>query len=1569
MKYWISTLIFMAGLGAGLAQTTPAGVSQAAPGAGFFPVRPLPAPAKPPEPLGRQEWRSQQDLILIEDRLAGTQYLSTLGSSGGILPGSQAQAVFGARTPRGGAKKVAIWYTHQPDAQVREIRQLQPLQAFRGMADAHGAAMGLSGDGFRPAQGRQVNPVLSELAFDTIAKAAPGASRELSFVETLAGGGERRFVTQLSKRAHLILNPAPANSCRNETVDGVAGKLCVLRTIAGQSNAGSGGDLMFTVRAKMLATPKARFRVGGEWRHINDSVPIAAFARARAVEVFFVPPPAEQLQAFMTAHPKIRLDSLVEAGFYSRSRLFRGDRFNLQLPAMGGGKPPVQRRYSRLGLLLIDDQSSGRQYVTTVSGSRDQAIYGERHPQDGSRAAAWYLEAGARPPLFALQQLGRASPAGGFAGFADAQGQVRGGLSAAAPYLNPVFSEAAFAALLHQPLGGQQRLTVEGLRSGGEAVSYQLNASQQARLTLAAPEGPACRPDTVDGVAGQRCVLRRLAAESRAGGDIRLLIRAKRPLPGGRFRAGREWRRLGENAAVAELSGARELELFLPAASGLLRGPSAPAGGQALSSLVEAYFYSSGRQHQGDRFALSLRDGYLPAPQAKAGALKLLTIEDEPSQQHYITTLQAEPGQSLYGARRPRAGQRAATWYVEAETASGRSGELQARQALPAALIAGFSDRQGRVSVGRAMRQPGQIHPVFNERAFAEWLRLPLGGRQLLTLEAERGGQPVTVRAQAEKSAMLRLGPPQAACRPETVDGMAGRVCALRSVAGESQAQSGGGVRFSVRGPQIAAKARFRVGTQPWRRLGESVEAAEFAGAKAVELFLPPAGRGRQAQGMEAVFYSGERDDVLVLPLDAPKPEAAGGEVDFVFGSSHEGMMKTVPASITLMLNESVVAGGPNEIRFAGVSDSVLEKKAHVTFSPAMLGDQDISLLETLKLPVGTEALSFDFKHACFEKNEKKECTIDKDSGTKAVGVTFNGRGVAQPPWFRWFEKPAARINNVSVSPDRVNTAVETNVEFAIDIADGLGAGTHDHALECDLGTANKLFGDPDFVELMDSNERFIGRLPLKGSQTLEILPSQYSFPVKFSLRTKAGEKPGLVRLSCEYNYSGWSYPSVKIIEEDLSLASIEGPDEGRVGEDLEYRIFTDGISLGKRNLTVTVAGKDVPWGLDIPTLHFGETEIKPQCGKDCVFTFKPAEGNKVTLQLGIKGKSVSGRRDAYHIAVSLEGDKTLDKDFSIVPNWALESLVSSGDVAAGAPLRYRLRLNAPAAQALTLWLRTRPQDGQAVDDGYEGGRVTVKDGDKVLAAALNTGDWGAVTLPQGSESMVVEVPTRSFDDGVRNTRALELGAALSEDKPEAEPPAAKYAIGRIYQPKSSVSVLPASEGSNRGSGWVGAPDGRIRLDYLIRAQMANLPPAGGPERGATRRYLSQRGLGAVKASLSLDGKHGASQREGMCRFALQSDARQGVLFPAWLTFDADGGGRREPDNCSGTVSHDLSAGAWLDEGSDPAQGLEKRKLPFSLWFQLDDPVSLLTTEGAPWYGRALGSGAVRVDMSLELAQ
>ncbi|MGL4603818.1 MAG: hypothetical protein ACRCU9_06715, partial [Iodobacter sp.] len=578
------------------------------------PVQTLPG-LLPPVLQGRVN--ASIGLILIEDKAVNAQYLSTLQTSGDGVPGSPSQAIFGARIPGLGAKKPAVWYTHRADSQIKQIRLLAPAQAFRGMADEHGQAAGWSGGDFSPDNGRQVNPVLSDEVFNQFIQAAPGASKEISFTEVSADGHQREFHTQVSKQAQLILTPATGQACRDEVVQGQAGKLCVLRNISGQSVAVTGGDLRFTVRAK-FATATTRFRVGQEWHRLGDSVGLAEFAHSQAIEVFFVPPSAEQMQAWQAAHPNKRLADLVEAGFYSGSRLARGDRFNLSLT---GAQIQTGHRtvLSRLSLLTIDDQMAQRQYVTTLSGHPDQALYGARQAQSPQRAVTWYLERGAQPPLYPLQRTTQAQPAQIMAGVADNQGRMSiGRAMPQAGQVNPVFNEQAFAALVQQPVGQQQELSVKGIRSNGDEIDYRTNVIKSAVLKLSSPVGQVCRNETLDGVAGQICVLRNVAGENQAvsGGDIRFMVRARRSLPAARFRVGQQWHPLGDSVAIAEFAGSRQIELFLPRAaqpprqpvliSSLVRPQVLPI--LPLAGLVDAFIYSSGRQQQGDLFYLSLND-------------------------------------------------------------------------------------------------------------------------------------------------------------------------------------------------------------------------------------------------------------------------------------------------------------------------------------------------------------------------------------------------------------------------------------------------------------------------------------------------------------------------------------------------------------------------------------------------------------------------------------------------------------------------------------------------------------------------------------------------------------------------------------------------------------------------------------------------------------------------------------------------------------------------------------------------------------------------------------------------
>ncbi|AZN35181.1 hypothetical protein [Iodobacter ciconiae] len=236
----VGALYMPAALGEVLTQTRPA-----LPGLSPSPSHPGLGVTKPSTGLMliRQVVRIEQGVLLIEDQVANTQYVTTLDSSGSMELGSTAPAIFGARIPRQGAKKPAIWYTHKTDIQVKQIYLLKPRKVFQGMADEYGNAVALNGDRFEVRNGRQLNPVLSDAAFDGLAKMSSGSSQQISLIEVLADGRERERINTVYKRGQLILGAPPVQSCRNETVDGVAGKLCVLRTIQGSHQAAGGGTL------------------------------------------------------------------------------------------------------------------------------------------------------------------------------------------------------------------------------------------------------------------------------------------------------------------------------------------------------------------------------------------------------------------------------------------------------------------------------------------------------------------------------------------------------------------------------------------------------------------------------------------------------------------------------------------------------------------------------------------------------------------------------------------------------------------------------------------------------------------------------------------------------------------------------------------------------------------------------------------------------------------------------------------------------------------------------------------------------------------------------------------------------------------------------------------------------------------------------------------------------------------------------------------------------------------------------------------------------------------------------
>ncbi|MGL4603329.1 MAG: hypothetical protein ACRCU9_04195, partial [Iodobacter sp.] len=123
------------------------------------------------------------------------------------------------------------------------------------------------------------------------------------------------------KSASLRLSPAAGQLCRNETVNGVAGQVCVLRVVSGEVS--RGGDIQFTVRDSGGETGRL-FKVGDAWHALGETVAVAEFAKAKTIELF--------KPGHTKALVKLRRKTTLMLVFYSASRQQRGD--EIQLSAM-----------------------------------------------------------------------------------------------------------------------------------------------------------------------------------------------------------------------------------------------------------------------------------------------------------------------------------------------------------------------------------------------------------------------------------------------------------------------------------------------------------------------------------------------------------------------------------------------------------------------------------------------------------------------------------------------------------------------------------------------------------------------------------------------------------------------------------------------------------------------------------------------------------------------------------------------------------------------------------------------------------------------------------------------------------------------------------------------------------------------------------------------------------------------------------------------------------------------------------------------------------------------------------
>lgn len=817
MNNLAKTLLLALGLSlSGLALTAQQAVPQPHPigggitkpaGGGHTPIHPI-------MPLKRTI-RAELGLLLIQDQVSGIDYVTTLESRGQHVPGSWYQSLFGAKVPMPGASKPAVWYTHRSDDQVVRINQLLPAAAFVGVTDAKGNQL-LSGQAGLtiPPQG-PVNPVLSAQAFDHFVAMAVGGQQQLTMSQQLADGGERQLHTSLVKRGVLRLGPVNGPQCRAETIDGISGQVCTLRTVSGQHQATTAAGLKFTVQARQ-PIKEGRYRIAQRWHRLGEPANVAEFAQSRQIEVFLPPQsgPANQT----------KLAQRLQARFYSGLRQNMGDSLTLPLDNLGADHPatPV---LGRVGVLLIDDQPSGRQYVTTLSRAGQQTIFGERQPQAGSKAIQWYPVAdGGQHALNPLNRASQLQPPSYFQGLANAQGDMITSVQRPAyqgGYIFPVFSDAALARLLTAPLGSQQRLALQGEHAAGNPLPYQLNVSKQAQLTLQAPAGSLasqCRQAEVDGAAGQICTLRTLRAEHNNLGDADLRFRLQAKFPyalqaKARFRAGERWHPLNDTLPLAELLQGSQLELFVPA--------RADQGGElAVSYAVTGEIYSQRRQAKGDRFTLNMPTRLSP-PARLHTTLNLLQIEDTVGQQSYLTTLSPKAGEQLVGAR-PGTALPAASWRL----AGSGSPLLSVESVTPVDLLVPQSVANGVLPLSLA--------------GFERLLALPLGQPLATTLTAIRqNGVSFVQHTELRKAATLRWQAASGQCQPGQVAGQTGQICAVRQLelAGTINDPQ---LAFALQAPaSLPAGLHYRLGGDWLAADKPHPLAALLTGSTTLELFVP----------------------------------------------------------------------------------------------------------------------------------------------------------------------------------------------------------------------------------------------------------------------------------------------------------------------------------------------------------------------------------------------------------------------------------------------------------------------------------------------------------------------------------------------------------------------------------------------------------------------------------------------------------------------------------------------------------------------------------------------------------
>ncbi|MGL4858571.1 MAG: hypothetical protein ACRC5A_02315, partial [Enterobacteriaceae bacterium] len=481
----------------------------------------------------------QIDILMVDDQVAGNQYLTTTHASGSTIAGAEPMRLYGSRYEAGRSRRPVILYSGNRQQEPVEILHAEPDSAFRAVANKQGQPQEVNFSAL-PQTVSWDNLLFSDSALAQLTSLSPGGNITFSLHKKLSNQQEIRVSTQVTQQGKITLQRPDGGvaRCHSEVVEGLNGTSCHIRKITAELPEGNTGDILFVLRSR-IDRPGVHYRIGQQWMPSGTPVSVAEFRQASFLELFV---PDAQPNVHRTDN-FAKLGNLLEAGFYSASRHTQGDRFGI---ALGGSSLPAgesNHQLSRLEYLVIHDQVRGEHYITTLNSNRLKkglrtALYGVFNPRGGEKQAAWHISRENAPLPSAEAQI---VPTEDFVASSADEGIT--------------LSERGWRTLINMAPGDSRQWRYESHSAAGNLVLMN-HLVKGGQLTLSRPGRVSCRDGEVEGRQGKICLLRELSWQGSANlsSNLRFKLSTSLNAVDARYRVEGEWVRLGDSVPISDLA-------------------------------------------------------------------------------------------------------------------------------------------------------------------------------------------------------------------------------------------------------------------------------------------------------------------------------------------------------------------------------------------------------------------------------------------------------------------------------------------------------------------------------------------------------------------------------------------------------------------------------------------------------------------------------------------------------------------------------------------------------------------------------------------------------------------------------------------------------------------------------------------------------------------------------------------------------------------------------------------------------------------------------------------------------